>query len=96
MNANENLKLNREQLCINVAQMLYNHIQEAERLIPRASEGAKLFHEHNFSRHEWNVYSANGYPSTMPLFYFQFERVDYVEKGVSEADIAKFMRLIMD
>lgn len=80
MNANENLKLNREQLCINVAQMIHHHIQEAERLIPRSSEGAKLFHEHNFVRHEWNVYSANGYPSTMPLFYFQFERVEYVEQ----------------
>jgi len=68
--ANENLKLNREQLCTNVGQILHAHIQEAERLIPKATEGAKLFHEYNFQRHEWNVQSANGYPSTMPLFYF--------------------------
>jgi hypothetical protein len=75
--ANENLKLNREQLCNNVSQILIGHIIEAERLLPEATEGAKLFHEYNFTRHQWHIHSANGYPSTMPLFYFVFERVEY-------------------
>jgi len=41
------------------------------------TEAALLFHEHNFVRHEWTVYSARGYSSTMPLFFFQFEEVPY-------------------
>jgi hypothetical protein len=35
--------------------MIHAHILEAEKLIPKASEGARIFHEHNYLRHEWNV-----------------------------------------
>jgi hypothetical protein len=48
-------------------------------LIPIPTEAALLFHEYNFIRHEWNIYSARGYSSTMPLFYFDFENVAYEE-----------------
>lgn len=32
----------------------------------------------------------------MPIFYFQFERVEYQEKHVTAQEIVNFMRLIMD
>jgi hypothetical protein len=53
------------------------HICEAQRLIPVSTEGAKLFHEHNFTPHSWNIKTINGYSSTMPLFYFYFEELQY-------------------
>jgi len=38
--------------------VLFRHITDAERLISIPTEAALLFHEHNFLRHEWLVYSA--------------------------------------
>jgi hypothetical protein len=32
----------------------------------------------------------------MPIFYFQFERVEYEEKAVSSEDVQGFMRSIME
>ena len=48
---NEELQLTREQLYANVSTIIVKHICEAQRLIPVATEGAKLFHEYNFTRH---------------------------------------------
>jgi hypothetical protein len=56
----------------NVCKVLFRHITDAENLIKNPTEAALLFHEFNFLMHEWNVYSARGYSSTMPLFYFNF------------------------
>ena len=69
--------MTREQLCANVSQIIVKHICEAQRLIPVSTEGAKLFHEHNFTPHSWNIKTINGYSSTMPLFYFYFEELQY-------------------
>ena len=77
--ANEQLVLTREQLCNNVSQIIVMHIKEAQRLIPEPTECAKLFHEYNFIRHRWTVYTANGYSSTMPFFTYHLEKLDYEE-----------------
>ena len=39
-----------------------------------------LFHEKNFTRQEWIIQSTNGYSSTMPLFLYVLEEIEYVEK----------------
>lgn len=46
---NENLQLSREQLLTNVCSIIMRHITDAQRLLPEATEGAKLFHEMNFT-----------------------------------------------
>ena len=48
---NEELQMTREQLCNNVSTIILTHINRAERLLPTATEGALLFHEHNFLPH---------------------------------------------
>jgi hypothetical protein len=80
----------------NVSQVLIRHVYDAQQIIKMPTEAALLFHEHNFSRMEWRVYSTRGYSSTMPLFYFNFEEVPYEEKEPAHSDIFKFMRLIID
>ena len=80
LQADEEKQLTREQLCANVSHIIVNHITEAQRLIPVPTEGAKLFHEKNFNRQEWHITSMSGYSSTMPYFYFHFEKVDYKAK----------------
>jgi len=65
-------------------------------LIPTPTEGAKLFHEYNFMRHQWTVDTANGYSSTAPLFHFYFEKVPYEEKHPGVEDVMRFIRDVMD
>ena len=77
LRADENLQLTREQLYANVSNVIVSHICEAQRLIPEPTEGAKLFHEYNFMPHKWTIQTANGYSSTMPLFYFFFREEPY-------------------
>jgi hypothetical protein len=96
LRADDNLQLTREQLCANVSTIVVTHICEAQRLIPEATEGAKLFHEHNFLRHQWNIQTATGYSSTMPLFYFHFEKIEYDEEHPEQQDVMRFMRDVMD
>ena len=72
------------------------HIKEAQRLIPEPTECAKLFHEFNFVRHRWFVYTANGYSSTMPFFQYHLEKLEYEENSTEWQDVTKFMRFIMD
>lgn len=73
----DSLKMTREKLLISVSTLIFRHIEEAERLIPNATEAALLFHEANFTQKEWTIYSAMGYNSTLPVFYFTFEPVPY-------------------
>lgn len=76
--------------------MLIRHIKDAERLIQQPTEAALLFHEFNFTNHEWVIYSARGYSSTLPIFYFNLEVVPYQEEDASLQEVIKFMRHIMD
>lgn len=62
--------------------MIYRHIIEAQRLIPEASEGARVFHEQNFLAKQWYIYCLMGYTSTMPHFFYEIHRIDYEEKIV--------------
>ena len=62
-----------------MSQIIIDHIAEAQKLIPTPTEASKLFHEHNFILHKWHIQTANGYSSTMPLFYFYFEKEPYQE-----------------
>ena len=55
-----------------------------------------MFHETNFSRHEWIVQTTSGYSSTMPLFMYVLEDIEYVEKKVAEGDIILFVRKIFE
>lgn len=80
----------------NVSYVLIRHIHDAERLIRNPTEASLLFHEYEFVRHEWNVYSARGYSSTMPLFYFNFEEVAYEVKEVDHGDVVKFMNYVIE
>ena len=92
----ENLKITRDQLFNNVTSIIMRHINDAQRLLPEGTEGAKLFHEMNFTPAQWNIYTANGYSSTMPLFYYYFEKIDYVETPCQQQDLTRFMRDIID
>lgn len=76
--------------------VLLRHIHDAEELIQEPSEAALLFHEHQFQRHEWNVYSNRGYSSTMPLFHFHFVEVAYVKQVPGLADVVKFLKFVID
>ena len=96
LKADDQLQLTREQLYANVSHIIVSHICEAQRLIPEPTEGAKLFHEYNFMRHQWTVDTANGYSSTMPLFHFYFEKVPYTEKHPAVEDVMRFIRDVMD
>lgn len=39
----------------NVCQIIYTHIEAAQKFIERPTEAALLFHENNFVRHEWVI-----------------------------------------
>ena len=64
----------------NVSQIIFKHIQAAEYYITEPTQAALLFHEFNFVRHEWVVQTINGYSSTMPLFLYVLEPIEYQEK----------------
>ena len=93
---NEQLRFTREQLMHNVSQVFYRHIYDAERLIKQPTQAALLFHERYFKRREWSVYSARGYSSTMPIFYFNFEETSSADLLPSVSDIFRFLRSIID
>ena len=76
--------------------VIVSHIDEAHRLIPEPTEGAKLFHEHNFVPHQWTIETANGYSSTMPLFHFYFEKIGYEEEHPDGETVMRFIRNVMD
>ena len=65
-------------------------------MIPKPTECALLFHEFNFIRHKWIVYTANGYSSTMPFFTYHLEKLDYEEQPTEWQDVTKFMRFVMN
>ena len=65
---NEELQMTREQLCNNVSTIILTHINRAERILPSATEGALLFHEHNFLPHQWHIDTINGFAATAPIF----------------------------
>lgn len=90
------LKINREQMMTNVCQIIFKHIEAAQKFIEKPTEAALLFHENNFIRHEWIIQSTGGYSSTMPLFLYVLEDIEYVEKPAAEGDLILFMRKILD
>jgi hypothetical protein len=49
------LKINRDQMINNVCQIIFKHIEAAEAYIEVPTQAARLFHEHNFMGHEWNI-----------------------------------------
>ena len=55
-----------------------------------------LFHESNFLGSQWNIYSATGYSSTMPLFYFHFEEEPYDVVECELGHVVKLMRDVID
>ena len=96
LDADNFLKMNREQMMTNVCQIMFNHIEAAERYIEEPTQAALLFHENNFLRHEWLVQTTSGYSSTMPLFLYALEDVQYEERKVAEGDVILFMRKIFE
>ena len=90
------LKINREQMLTNVSQIVFNHIEAAEEHIKAPTFAALLFHENNFIRHEWLVKTTSGYSSTMPLFVYVLEDIEYVERRVGEGDVIMFIRKVFD
>jgi hypothetical protein len=79
-----------------VSQILLGHIYDAQDQIKRPSQGAMLFHEHNFQAHEWSIYSMRGYSSTMPIFYFNFTKIDYQAQEPTEQSVIEFMKFVID
>ena len=65
-------------------------------MIPVATEGSKLFHEYNFMPHMWTIESTGGFSTTLPYFFFYFEKVDYEERHPASEDIMRFIRDVMD
>ena len=96
MNENEDMILTREQHFNNVSEIIFKRISDAENLIPIPTEAALLFHEQNFTQKEWNIYSAMGYSSTLPLFYFALQDVAFKNCPCTLQDIVRFMRKIID
>lgn len=80
----------------NVCEIIYKHIEAAEKFIEQPTEAALLFHENNFIRHEWLVQTTSGYSSTMPLFLYMLEEIEYVEKKIAEGDLILFMRKVFE
>lgn len=80
----------------NVCQIIFKHIEAAEAYIEVPTQAARLFHEHNFMGHEWNIQTTSGYSSTMPLFLYVLEEIPYHEKPCAEGDLILFMRKIFD
>lgn len=91
-----NLRLTRDQMMTKVCEIIFRHIEAAELHIQKPTEAALLFHDSNFSRHEWIVQTTSGYSSTMPLFMYVLEEIEYKEKRVAEGDIILFMRKIFE
>ena len=83
-------------MIMNVCAILIKHIEAAESFIKIPTEGAKLFQESNFTRHEWIVTTTSGYSSTMPLFVYVLEEIKQETKPATEGDLILFMRKIMD
>jgi len=71
------LRLNREQSMINVCEIIFKHIEAAEKYIINPTEGAQLFHENHFVLHEWFVTTTSGYSSTMPMFLYVLEEIEH-------------------
>jgi hypothetical protein len=55
-----------------------------------------LFHDHNFIGHEWTIQTTTGYSSTMPLFLYVLEEIEYQENPCGEGDLILFMRKIFE
>jgi len=90
------LKITREQMMTNVCEIIFKHIEAAQKFIEMPTEAAMLFHDSNFTRHEWIIQSSSGYSSTMPLFLYVLEDIEYVEKQAAEGDLILFMRKIFE
>ncbi|CDW84264.1 cyclin-y-like protein [Stylonychia lemnae] len=90
------LKITREQMMTNVCQIIFKHIEAAQKFIENPTEAAMLFHENNFTRHEWIIQTTSGYSSTMPLFLYSLEEIEYIEKPAAEGDLILFMRKIFE
>jgi hypothetical protein len=80
----------------NVCSVIFKHIEAAETYIEQPTQAALLFHEHNFIGHEWLVQSTGGYSSTMPLFLYVLEEIEYREQPCAEGDLILFMRKIFE
>ena len=83
-------------MIVNVCTILFKHIEAAERFIIHPTEGALLFHERNFTLHEWEVQTTSGYSSTMPLFLYVLEEIELVIKPATLPELIAFMKRIFD
>lgn len=83
-------------MIVNVCTILFKHIEAAEKFIIQPTEGALLFHEHNFTLHEWVVQTTSGYSSTMPLFLYVLEEIEHVIKPATQSELIAFMKRIFD
>lgn len=79
-----------------VSSIIFKHIEAAERYIEEPTQAALLFHEHNFIGHEWHIQTTSGYSSTMPLFLYVLEEIEYEDKPCAEGDLIMFMRKIFE
>ena len=75
--------MSRSSLLKSVSLVIHGHIRAAERLIPKATQAALLFHEEKFRPYKWRVHSNLGYSSTMPFFYYVHEPVPYKQREAS-------------
>ena len=88
--------MSRNGLLKSVSLVIHEHIKAAERLMPKPTQAALLFHELKFKPYEWCVHSNIGYSPTMPFFYYTHEPVKYRQKEATHANVYKFMRYIID
>jgi len=67
----------------NVCQILFNHVEAAEKYIGTPTSGALLFDERLYGRKEWEINSVSGLSTTMPLFVYTLEKIETEEKDAN-------------
>lgn len=87
-------KYNRDDMIAKVSKIIHKHIMYAEENIRRPSQGAMLFDEKIYKRERWMVHTTHGFSSTMPIFLYSLQKIEYEAKMCSPEDIMKFIKRI--
>ncbi len=79
-----------------ICSIIFSHIQAAEKYIIEPTQGALLFHEKNFLGREWKVTTTSGFSSTMPLFIYMLEEIEFKVDPCTIGSLLLFMRKTFD
>ena len=79
--------MSRNALLKSVSVLIHEHIKSAERMMPKPTEAALLFHEAKFKPYEWRVVSQIGYSTGIPVFFYKHEPVPYRQKEATSLHV---------